>query len=168
MNRVLLLNADYEPLSICTIRKAVNLMLKGKAEPLHFLEDNYLNTVGEENIIRPTVLRLNYQIKRKYTREYKVSRLGIYNRDNHTCQYCGVKNNELTLDHVYPRHLGGPHTWENLVTCCKRCNGHKAWKTLDQANMKLLSKPKCPKYSFHAMMNNFAKNDFDEWNFYIV
>jgi hypothetical protein len=64
MNRVLLLNADYEPLSICTIRKAVNLMLKGKAEPIHFLENNFLNTVGEENIIRPTVLRLNYQIKR--------------------------------------------------------------------------------------------------------
>ena len=168
MNRVLLLNADYEPLSICTIRKAVNLMLKGKAEPIHFLENNFLNTVGEENIIRPTVLRLNYQIKRKYTREYKVSRLGIYNRDNHTCQYCGVKNNELTLDHVYPRHLGGSHTWDNLVTCCKKCNNTKAWKTLDQAGMRLLSKPRSPKWSFHTLLANHNGTDYEEWNYYLV
>ena len=165
MNRVLLLNADYEPLSICTIRKAVNLMLKGKAEPIHFLENNFLNTVGEENIIRPTVLRLNYQIKRKYTREYKVSRLGIYNRDNHTCQYCGVKNNELTLDHVYPRHLGGPHTWENLVTCCFSCNSKKGDRTPEQAGMKLLVRPFKPNPLY--FISKIHKNKTD-WQPYLM
>ena len=167
MNRVLLLNADYEPLSICSLRKAINYMIKGKAEPLHMSENNILHTISGEMITIPTVLRLNYHVKKKQHREFKVSRMGIYNRDNYTCQYCGVKNNELTLDHVYPRHLGGSHTWDNLVTCCRRCNGHKAWKTLEQANMKLLSKPKCPKYSFHAAVNNFAGNDFEEWDFYL-
>ena len=168
MNRVLLLNADYEPLSICSMRKALNMMIKGKAEPLHLVENDYFKTLRGELLQKPSVLRLNYQVKRKFVREYKVSRLGIYNRDNYTCQYCGTKNNELTLDHVHPRYLGGTHTWDNLVTCCRRCNGRKAWKTLDQANMKLLSKPHCPKYSFHTMINNFSKNDYEEWDFYIV
>jgi 5-methylcytosine-specific restriction endonuclease McrA len=143
-------------------------MLKGKAEPLHFLEDNYLNTVGEENIIRPTVLRLNYQIKRKYTREYKVSRLGIYNRDNHTCQYCGVKNNELTLDHVYPRHLGGRHEWENLVTSCASCNQKKAGKTLDQSGMVLSNRPKVPRYSFNYLLQKPINNEDEYWKFYLA
>ncbi len=168
MTRVLLLNADYEPLNICTINRAMKLILKGKAEPLHIVEGKYIYSAGGFTYQVPSVIRLNIQIKRKYLKEYKVSRLGVYSRDNFTCQYCGSKDSDLTLDHIYPRHLGGPHSWDNLVACCKRCNNTKGWKTIEQAGMKLLSKPKCPKYSFHNVLRNYIGSDFEEWNYYLV
>ena len=168
MTRVLLLNADYEPLNICTINRAMKLILKGKAEPLHNVEGKYIYSAGGFTYQVPSVIRLNIQIKRKYLKEYKVSRLGVYSRDNFTCQYCGSKESDLTLDHIYPRHLGGPHSRDNLVACCKRCNNTKGWKTLEQAGMKLLSKPKCPKYSFHNVLRNYIGSDFEEWNYYLV
>lgn len=56
-------------------------------------------------------------------------RFGIYIRDNFTCQYCGFKPKDardvystLTLDHWFPRDLGGSHDNDNLLTCCPECN----------------------------------------------
>jgi 5-methylcytosine-specific restriction endonuclease McrA len=168
MTRVLLLNADYEPINICTINRAMKLILKGKAEPLHIAEGKFIYSAGGFSHQIPSVIRLNLQVKKRYNKEFKVSRLGVYARDNFTCQYCSSKDSELTLDHIYPRHLGGTHTWDNLVACCKKCNNTKAWKTLDQAGMKLLSKPKCPKYSFHTIIKNYIGSDYEEWNYYLV
>jgi 5-methylcytosine-specific restriction endonuclease McrA len=168
MNRVLLLNSDYEPLHICTLKRAIKLLILNKAESLHCIDDNYARSGSGNYLSIPSVIRLRYQVKRKPKREIKVSRIGIYNRDNFTCQYCGIKNKDLTLDHVYPRHLGGSHTWDNLVTCCKKCNHFKAWRTVEQSGMKLMSKPKCPKFSIHTYLKNYAGADFEEWNYYLV
>lgn len=167
MIRVLLLNADYEPLNICSLRRAMSLIIMGKADYLHSSEKQVYSSNGNSFHV-PTVIRLKYQVKRKYIREFKVSRIGVYSRDNFTCQYCGSKTNDLSLDHVYPRHLGGSHTWDNLVTSCKKCNNIKAWKTLDQAGMKLLSKPKIPKWSFQTLLGNHSGNDYEEWDFYLA
>ena len=168
MFRVLVLNADYEPLNICCINRAIKLLYWNKADYLHTLDNHYINTVSGKSFVVPTVIRLKHQIKRKYFKDFRVSRIGVYSRDNFTCQYCGQKNNDLTLDHVYPRHLGGSHTWDNLVTCCKKCNNTKAWKTLEQAGMRLLSKPRSPKWSFHTLLANHNGTDYEEWNYYLV
>jgi len=78
--------------------------------------------------------------------ELKLSRRSIFARDNYTCQYCGSPSRDLTIDHVIPKRLGGPTSWENLVCCCRKCNSRKGDKTLQQAGMKLKREPRRPKF----------------------
>lgn len=57
-------------------------------------------------------------------------------KGNTRCYYCGktVEDDKikLTLDHVYPRALGGPTIPQNLVPSCRSCNGYKENMTPDQ------------------------------------
>jgi 5-methylcytosine-specific restriction endonuclease McrA len=167
MSRVLLLNLDYEPLNICELSRAMKLLLVGKADTLHFYEGKSIYTGGGDCFNIPSVIRLRHNIKRKHTRDFKVSRVGVFSRDSFACQYCGVKSTELTLDHVYPRHMGGTHTWDNLVACCRRCNAYKGWKTLEQSGLKLLSKPKQPRYCFQSVLCRYQEID-ESWSYYLV
>src|SRR3712207_7803873 len=59
----------------------------------------------------------------------RFSRQAVFRRDGYACQYCGARPRDLTLDHVQPRHRGGPDTWENVVAACRRCNGKKDRKS---------------------------------------
>jgi len=81
--------------------------------------------------------------------EVKFNRRNIYARDQNRCQYCGQRLNtsELSLDHVVPRSLDGPTTWENVVSCCLKCNVKKGGRTPEQAHMKLITKPIKPRRS---------------------
>lgn len=167
MFRVLVLNADYEPLNICTLNRAMKLIFTEKADCLHTLDTKSIKSSSGVSFVIPTVIRMKYQVKKKYNHQYKVSRLGVYSRDNFTCQYCGKSNVDLSLDHVFPRYLGGTHTWDNLVTCCKKCNGLKGWRTLEQSGMKLLSKPKIPPINFRTALKNHRGSDYEEWDFYL-
>jgi 5-methylcytosine-specific restriction endonuclease McrA len=112
-----------------------------KAETLHFKDDSYFFTGAGQKIQVPSVIRLKYNIKKKGNPVYKVSRMGVFSRDNFTCQYCGSRKQNLTLDHVHPRHMGGEHIWENLVTCCSSCNRTKDNRTPEEAGMRFLKKP---------------------------
>jgi 5-methylcytosine-specific restriction endonuclease McrA len=88
-------------------------------------------------------------------------------RDLYTCQYCGSRK-DLTLDHVVPRWCGGPHTWENLVTCCRKCNLKKGDKTPQQANMKLKKVPRRPHFVPYLSLPKYMKAmQNDEWAFYL-
>lgn len=82
------------------------------------------------------------------TRDIKYSRQTLFSRDNHTCAYCGgvFHKDSLTVDHILPRAKGGMTTWENTITACKPCNSKKGDKTLQEASLKLLFKPKKPKW----------------------
>ena len=139
---VLVLNQNYEPLNICLVRRAVVLLYQGKAEML----ENGSGFVHSANQIFqvPSVIRLDYMIKRPRPQR-KLTRLEIFHRDKYTCQYCAKETHQLTLDHVIPRHLGGEHTWENVVSACIPCNRRKAGKTPEQARMKLLRPPHPPR-----------------------
>ena len=167
MSRVLLLNLDYEPLNICDLSRAMKLLLVGKADTLHYDEENYIYSGGGDSFNIPKVIRLKHNVKRKYNKEFKVSRIGVFSRDSYTCQYCGIEDCDLTLDHVKPRHMGGTHTWDNLVTCCRRCNAAKGWKTLEQCGFKLLSKPKTPRYSFQTVLGKMQVID-ETWSYYLA
>ena len=131
-----------------------------KAETLHFKDDSYFFTGAGQQFQVPSVIRLKYNIKKKGNPVYKVSRMGIFSRDNFTCQYCGSRKQNLTLDHVHPRHLGGKHTWDNLVTCCNRCNNSKGWKTLDESGMKLFDyvKPNCKVGTIVGLFGAYPKD----------
>jgi 5-methylcytosine-specific restriction endonuclease McrA len=167
MSRVLLLNSDYEPLNICTLHRAIKLIIVNKADVLHYSGDTFVSGGGLSFEI-PSVIRLNYKAKRKFRSEFKVSRYGIYARDNFSCQYCGQKHIDLTLDHIYPKHLGGVTSWQNLVTSCKKCNYKKAGKTLEKSGMNLLSNPKVPRYSFSTILSKHKDSIDENWKYYIT
>src|SRR6201993_5409641 len=121
---VLVLNASYEPISICGARRALVLVLKGIARTE---EEHGLTLHAQRSrIAMPSVIRL-LEYRRIPHQTRALSRKNILLRDRNTCQYCGeaFAPGELTLDHVIPRSRGGNSTWENLVACCHICNRRK-------------------------------------------
>ncbi|MBS1713959.1 MAG: HNH endonuclease [Armatimonadetes bacterium] len=164
MAEVLLLNANYEPLNVCHVRRAVTLVLLGKADVLEN-SGRELRTSGGR-LDAPSIVKMRYQVRRPIP-QLRLSRHSILARDNYSCQYCGTKK-ELTIDHVVPRWCGGPHTWDNLVACCRKCNLKKGDKTPQQANMKLRTKPKRPHYVPYLSLPKYLKAiQKEEWQFYL-
>ncbi len=139
MSQVLVLNASYEPLNITTWRRAMVMMIKGKAESI---EEDSTHKVHHD-ILLPTVIRLRKFVQVPF-RELPITRRNILQRDNHYCQYCGHKNEDLSIDHVIPRSRGGAHSWDNVITACVPCNVTKGNRTPDEANMPLKRKPHRP------------------------
>ncbi len=162
---VLVLNQNYEPLNVCNVRRAVVLVLCGKAEVLE-LNHQTVRTPSFD-IHCPSVIRLAHLIRRPQPRA-RLSRKEIFIRDNYTCQYCGVRTRDLTLDHVIARHTGGPHTWDNLVSACRTCNHRKGGKTLAEARMKLARQPREPRANVYHMVYRYMENGpLDEWLIYL-
>jgi 5-methylcytosine-specific restriction endonuclease McrA len=143
-NPVLVLNQSYEPLNICHAKRALALVMSGKAE---MLENGmgYIRTASAAYAI-PSVIKLDYIVRRPRT-ERKLTRIGVFHRDGYVCQYCG-RETQLTIDHVMPRFRGGKHTWENVLACCIPCNRKKAGLTLEQSGMKLKRMPVKPKIGY--------------------
>ena len=129
---VLVLNLNYVPINVCTARRAIVLVGKGKAELL----ENHRGEVHTVTSIYdvPSIIRLVYLVKRPFAPR-KLSKKEIFLRDQYTCQYCGKETQDLTLDHVVPRRQHGAHTWENVVAACSRCNLRKAGRTPTEASM---------------------------------
>lgn len=123
-SRVLVLNATYEPINVCTVRRAAVLILKQKAE---LLEHGGAKLRAEKlSMPKPEVIRLVTYIKvPRHARRRKITRRAVFARDSWTCQYCGQRQATLTVDHVIPRSRGGESVWENIVTSCATCNRRK-------------------------------------------
>ncbi|MBL75980.1 MAG: HNH endonuclease [Chloroflexi bacterium] len=159
---VLILNQNYEPLNVCNVRRALILMIRDKAQPIE-LSTEKINAVSESFAV-PSVIRLLSMVRRPVLAR-KLSRKEVFWRDNFTCQYCGQKTYDLTLDHVVPRVLKGPHIWENVVAACVQCNHRKAGRTPLQAKMQLLSIPSTPKANpYDHLMHRVLP---PEWNIYL-
>jgi 5-methylcytosine-specific restriction endonuclease McrA len=139
---VLVLNATFEPINVCTVRRATVLLLKHKAEVLERGEAELHWATGA--LPRPHVIRLvSYVRVPRDPHRRKITRRAVFARDDWTCQYCGARTT-LTVDHVIPRSKGGPSTWENIVTCCAPCNRRKGDRLPKQANMVPTRAPKAP------------------------
>jgi 5-methylcytosine-specific restriction endonuclease McrA len=139
---VLVLNATYEPINVCTVRRAVVLLLKEKAEILEHAE--FVLHSATSTLPRPTVIRLvSYVRVPRDTHRRKITRRAVFARDDWTCQYCGARGN-LTVDHVIPRSKGGSSTWENIVASCAPCNRRKGDALPRQAGMELRRPPRTP------------------------
>jgi 5-methylcytosine-specific restriction endonuclease McrA len=140
--RVLVLNASYEPLNVCTVRRAVVLVLKEKAE----LVEKGERAVRAESITlpHPVVIRLVTYVRiPRDQRRRRITRRAVFARDSWTCQYCGTTSH-LTVDHVIPRSRGGPSEWENIVTSCAPCNRRKGNRTTVETGMHPRRKPRAP------------------------
>ncbi len=161
---VLVLNQSYEPLAVCRARRAVVLILQGKAEML----ENGAGFIHSARQILPlpSVIRLEYLVKRPYRRR-KMTRFEIFNRDHFTCQYCGKQTRQLTLDHVIPRYRGGQHTWENVVSACVACNRRKAGRTPQEAGMKLLRPPTPPRGNLSFTIPYHYRQTQHQWQKYL-
>jgi 5-methylcytosine-specific restriction endonuclease McrA len=139
---VLVLNATYEPINVCTVRRAVVLLLKDKAEVIEHA-DWELHSASS-SLARPVVIRLvSYVRIPRDTHRRKITRRAVFARDNWTCQYCGARAN-LTVDHVIPRSKGGTSNWDNIVASCAPCNRRKGDLPLRQVGMQLLRPPRTP------------------------
>jgi 5-methylcytosine-specific restriction endonuclease McrA len=142
MARVLVLNATYEPINVCTLRRAAVLLLKEKAELLERRE----GAIHSEHMTleRPDVIRLvSYVRVPREAHRRKITRRAVFARDRWTCQYCGSRGN-LTVDHVLPRSKGGESSWDNIVTSCAPCNRRKGDGLLRHVGMKLFRPPRSP------------------------
>ncbi|MEK9163745.1 MAG: HNH endonuclease [Chloroflexota bacterium] len=164
LNRaVLVLNANYEPLNVCDTRRAVGLLVTGKAELVADGRGHIRTT--RLTYPAPSVIRLGQMIKRPRPRA-KLSKREVFRRDNFTCQYCGRQTPHLTIDHVTPRHKGGGHRWDNLVTACPPCNRRKGGRTVAEAQMTLRHKPAEPAPTATYLFGRHLK-DNSEWQKYI-
>ena len=158
-SRVLVLNQNFDPLDLCSARRALVLMWQGKAEMMANGSGN-IRTI-RFSIALPSVIRLLRFIKKPRFQK-RLTRTEVFNRDHFRCQYCGRESRELTLDHIVPRFRGGKHTWENVVSACIPCNRKKAGGTPQETGMRLLSVPRAP-HSSGFMIPYYYVRGHKEW-----
>jgi 5-methylcytosine-specific restriction endonuclease McrA len=160
---VLVLNANFEPLNVCGFERAIGLMVSGRA---FLIQDGrgIIKTPSTTYPI-PSIIRLDHMVIRPRPR-VALSRLEIFRRDNWKCQYCGGTYHTMTIDHVLPKHLGGQHTWTNLVTACPTCNHHKGGRTLKESGMVLQQFPKEPPCSANYLFSRYLVENH-EWVNYL-
>jgi 5-methylcytosine-specific restriction endonuclease McrA len=160
---VLVLNANFEPINVCNTRRAIGLILSGKADMV-LNGRGYIRTVSEL-LPKPSIIRLEDMIHRPRPR-VKLTRREVFRRDNYTCQYCGKHETNLTVDHVHPRHMGGEHIWTNVVAACAACNHRKGGRPLQEVHMHLMHIPKEPPASALYIYGRHMK-EYGEWEPYI-
>jgi 5-methylcytosine-specific restriction endonuclease McrA len=165
LGRVLVLNASYEPINVCTVRRAAVLVLKQRAE---VLEQSEWSLHAESlTMPRPVVIRLVTYVRiPRDAHSRKITRRAIFARDSWTCQYCGSERGNLTIDHVIPRSKGGSSSWDNIVTCCAPCNRRKGDRLPRQANMhpRHAPRPPSPTLFVHVAMTRIP----DVWQQYLI
>jgi len=143
--RVLVLNLNYEPMSVCSAKRAIILLYLEKAEMIE-RNHEYVHSVSTA-IPLPSIVRLSRMIHVPRKR-ILLNRKNIIKRDSHQCQYCGTHEGPVTVDHITPKDQGGEDTWENLVCACTKCNSKKRNRTPKEAGMILLRNPRKPGYLF--------------------
>ena len=140
--QVLVLNATYEPINVCSLQRAVVLVLKNKAEVLERAARKLRSATMAHAY--PLVIRLVYFVRIPRHESRKISRRAVFARDKYTCQYCG-SGSHLTMDHVVPRSRGGRSSWDNVVTSCAACNLHKGNRLPSEINMHPRTHPRAPR-----------------------
>jgi 5-methylcytosine-specific restriction endonuclease McrA len=195
-HQVLVLNRLWQAVNLCSVRRALALLFEGHAQVVANTDSGEFKTYdfqqwrdfstrnpseSNDDVVRTVALRIRVPrvilllfFDRLPRKEVKFTRHNIFERDRNTCQYCGriFDRRDLNLDHVIPRDRGGPTTWENIVCSCIPCNTRKANKTPAEAGMRLVRKPKRPKWrpfvqvSFGAPMHDSWKHflDIAYWN----
>lgn len=163
---VLVLNASYEPINICAVKRAVVLLLKGRAS-MEALSAKTLASPQLQLSI-PAVIRLNFFVRIPF-RVRPFSKKNLFLRDQYICQYCGetFEVSLLTLDHVIPRSRGGESTWENTVTCCKQCNEKKGHHLPWEINMYPVKKPRAPLFISSFRVARIPSDLRESWSKYL-
>lgn len=165
---VLLLNASEEVLKMITWQKAVSLLVTGRARAPWNYDHHYDIKLKNSGVFKlPSALVLADYVNLPY-RKPRLSRKNIFLRDGFRCQYTGerFKYSDLSMDHVIPSSKGGRHTWDNIVTCCKKVNNRKGDRTPEEAGLTLLRKPKMPTHAELAI-NGGNEDQREAWSRWI-
>jgi 5-methylcytosine-specific restriction endonuclease McrA len=157
----LLLNASMEPLTVVTGRRAVLLLLSGKAEVVEAGDARFRHERG--SVAVPAVLRLLRYVRVPYRRTVPLSRRAVLTRDRGTCAYCSKA--ATTMDHVQPRSRGGQHRWENVVAACRSCNGTKDDRLLSELGWTLTFRPQAPQATLYVVLRYEQQ---DVWKPYLA
>lgn len=161
---MLLLNATYEPLTAISVRRAIVLVLCGKADVVHNASAGPVIHSVTRSVAVPSVIRLRAYIRVPYVARIPMTRAALMHRDRFHCGYCGSKAD--TVDHVVPRSRGGQHTWENCVAACGACNRRKGDRLLVELGWRLRSTPVAPK-GRHWRLLSVAKELDPAWVRYL-
>ena len=175
---VLVLNRNYQPINIITVRKALVMMVAGSVEALDgeyqaykmvdWLaqrpenDDDVVGTPSRR--VRAPRLVICTTFGKVLSLKVRFTRNNVFRRDNYVCQYCRRRflSHQLNIDHVFPRSRGGEHRWENVVTSCLPCNTRKRDRTPDEASMPLLKEPKSPAWPMGGEFMK-ARRRYPEW-----
>lgn len=162
--KTLVVDSSYIARSIISTERAFVISYKGNADILA----EYPETFGVVNpnltINKPSIIRVFTYVRMDF-QKVPLTRENIYKRDDYECVYCGKgERKNLTLDHVIPQSKGGPNTWYNLVTACKKCNNEKASLTLEEYG-KEIPKPQRPHY---LMLLKKVHHIPEEWKPYLL
>jgi 5-methylcytosine-specific restriction endonuclease McrA len=161
-SHVLLLNQNYEPMSVISAKKAIVLYYLQKVEIIE--KRNRVIRSRHLSIDLPSIIRLVRYIHVPRKR-IELTRRNILKRDGFQCQYCGTRKGPFTVDHVIPRYNGRIDSWENLVCACVYCNNKKGNRTPEQARMPLSRKPRRPSHLF--FIQHFIGVSEDCWKPYL-
>jgi 5-methylcytosine-specific restriction endonuclease McrA len=161
--QVLVLNQDYQAVSLCDAQRAVILVLLKKADLVADVSERKMMTV-KTAYPYPSIIRLRCYIQLPY-QKISLTRQNLFRRDGFSCVYCG-SGERLTMDHVIPRAQGGRTTWKNLVTACYRCNAKKGDLTPEQAGLQLHMSPFRP--SFIMYLSRFSGRLQEDWKPYLL
>ncbi|MGK5550816.1 HNH endonuclease [Actinomadura kijaniata] len=164
MRQVLLLNATYEPLTTLSLRRAVCLVLREKAEIVHHDATGAVLHSATMAVEVPSVIRLRRYVKIPFRTRVPLTRSALMRRDNHRCVYCGRRAE--TIDHVLPRSRGGKHVWENCVASCTTCNHRKADRLLEELGWSLPVTPSVPRGAHWRLIGLNGDND-PQWAPYV-
>ena len=187
-DQVLVLNRLWQAVNVCSVRRALTLLFEGHAQVVFGVGDGDYRTLDfqqwrdlSEASPDPegSVSTVSFRIRvprvillmgfdRFPKKEVKFTRHNLFERDRNTCQYCGktFDRRDLNLDHVIPRDRGGPTTWENIVCSCIPCNTRKANRTPAEAQMRLVRKPKRPKWRPFVQVSFWA-SIHDSWRHFL-
>jgi 5-methylcytosine-specific restriction endonuclease McrA len=160
---VLVLNGNYAPINVCSTRRAMCLILIGKANMV--MDGRGVIRTVSTTYPKPSIIRLHNVVKRPHP-TVKLTKQEIFRRDQFRCQYCGKQARELTVDHILPQHLGGDSSWSNLVTACADCNHKKGGLTLEQAGLTLKQAPQQPPRSAAYLFRKYI-HLYQEWEPYL-
>ena len=164
MSKVLVLNATYEPLSFVSLKRAVILLLKDKAEVIEAQIERHLRA-ERRSIPYPIVIRLVTYVPVPRFFSLPLSRRSLLSRDNYTCQYCGISDGQLTIDHVHPKSRGGKTEWTNVVAACVPCNRKKGNRLTTEIHMYPRTTPQKPGYVALILLGQARGNE--TWTRYI-
>ncbi len=140
---VLLLNASFEPLRVITLRRAIGLIVAGKAEVL--VEGDGEVHSASMSLAVPAVVRLRYMVRVPFCASVPLSRRAVLVRDGRRCQFSHCARSASTVDHVVPKSRGGIHEWSNVVAACPQCNARKGNRLLDELGWRLKRSPAAPR-----------------------
>ncbi len=164
MQRVLLLNITYEPLTTVGLHRAVCLVLGEKADVVHDDSGGVMLHSASAKLAAPSVIRLRRYVRIPHRSRVPLTRAALMRRDNYMCAYCGTKAD--TIDHVLPRSRGGQHVWENCVASCTRCNHRKADRLIEELGWTLDRDPAVPRGAHWRLIG--AEQDGDpQWRAYL-